>query len=216
MAFTYTELQQAIQDYTENNETTFVNNIPVFIRLAEERILKSVQLNLFQKNVSGVMASANQFLACPTDFLAPMSLSFTDANGDQSFLLFKDLDYVQTYTPDPATTGDPLYYAQFDVSNFLLGPTPNANYVTTLHYLYRPPSLTAGAGTGTTWLSENAEIALLYGSLIEAYVFMKGEQDVLGAYNARFGEALSRLKNFGEALEISDEYRTGQIRRPKT
>lgn len=217
MAFTYAQLQQAIQDYTENNEATFVNNIPIFIRLAEERILKSVQLNLFQKNASGVMTSGNQYLACPDDFLAPMSLSFTDSDGDQAFLLFKDLDYVQTYTPDPATVGAPVCYAQFDVSNFLLGPTPNANYVTTLHYLYRPTSLTNLLPLETTtWLSENAEIALLYGSLIEAYVFMKGEQDVLAAYNSRFSEALSRLKNFGEALEVSDEYRTGQIRRPKT
>jgi hypothetical protein len=216
MTFTYTELQQAIQDYTENNETTFVNNLPVFIRLAEERILKSVQLNLFQKNVSGTMSSGVQYLTCPTDFLAPMSLSFTNSDSNEVFLLFKDLDYVQTYTPNPTTTGAPIYYAQFDVDNFLLGPTPNANYTTVLHYLYRPNSLTAGASSGTTWLSENAEIALLYGSLIEAYVFMKGEQDVLSAYNARFGEALSRLKNFGEALEVSDEYRTGQIRRPKT
>jgi len=216
MAFTYTELQQAIQDYTENNETTFVNNLPVFIRLAEERILKSVQLNLFQKNVSGTMTSGVQYLACPSDFLAPMSLSFTNSDGDEVFLLFKDLDYVQTYTPDPTTTGAPIYYAQFDVSNLILAPTPNSNYTTIMHYLYRPASLTAGAGGGTTWLSENAEIALLYGSLIEAYVFMKGEQDVLGAYNSRFTEALSRLKNFGEALEVSDEYRTGQIRRPKS
>jgi hypothetical protein len=217
MAFTYTQLKQAIQDYTENDETTFVGNLDVFIRLAEERILKSVQLNLFQKNVSGTMTSGVQYLNCPTDFLAPMSLSFTNSDGDEVFLLFKDLDYVQTYTPDPATTGAPIYYAQFDVDNFLLGPTPNASYTTVLHYLYRPTSLTnLPFGVNTTWLSENAEIALLYGSLIEAYVFMKGEQDVLAAYNARFGEALSRLKNFGEALEVSDEYRTGQIRRPKS
>jgi hypothetical protein len=216
MAFTYTQLKQAIQDYTENDETTFVGNLDVFIRLAEERILKSVQLNLFQKNVSGTMTSGVQYLNCPTDFLAPMSLSFTNSDGDEVFLLFKDLDYVQTYTPDPTTTGAPIYYAQFDVSNLILAPTPNSNYTTIMHYLYRPVSLTAGAGGGTTWLSENAEIALLYGSLIEAYVFMKGEQDVLGAYNSRFTEALSRLKNFGEALEVSDEYRTGQIRRPKS
>jgi len=217
MAFTYTQLKQAIQDYTENDEATFVSNLDVFIRLAEERILKSVQLNLFQKNVSGTMTSGNKFLTCPTDFLAPMSLSFTNGAGNEVFLLFKDLDYVQTYTPDPATTGAPIYYAQFDVDNFLLGPTPDASYTTVLHYLYRPTSLTnLSLGQDTTWLSENAEIALLYGSLIEAYVFMKGEQDVLAAYNARFGEALSRLKNFGEALEVSDGYRTGQIRRPKT
>jgi len=139
-----------------------------------------------------------------------------DSNGDSQFLLFKDTDFVQTYTPDPTTIGLPLYYASFDVSNFILGPTPDANYVTDLHYLYRPASLTAGAGTGTTWLSTNAEIALLYGSLIEAYTYMKGEQDVLGMYVNRFQEALGRMKNFGEAQETTDEYVSGRIIRRKS
>lgn len=216
MAFTLTQLTQAIQDYCENDETSFVNNIPLFIRLAEERILKNVQLTLFKKNVGGVMTSGNQYLAVPTDFLAPMSLSVVDGSGDQQFLMFKDADFVQTYTPDPATTGLPLYYASFDVNFFILGPTPDANYVTDLHYFYRPASLTAGAGTGTTWLSTNAEIALLYGSLIEAYTYMKGEQDVMGMYVNRFQEALGRMKNFGEAQEVTDEYVTGKIVRIKS
>ena len=216
MAFTLTELTQAIQDYCENDETSFVNNIPLFIRLAEERILKSVQLNLFKKNVVGAMTSGNQYLAAPTDFLAPVSLSVVDSSSDMQFLMFKDADFVQTYTPDATTTGQPLYYASFDVSNFILGPTPDSNYVTDLHYFYRPASLTAGAGTGTTWLSSNAEIALLYGSLIEAYTYMKGEQDVMSMYMARFQEALGRMKNFGEAQETTDEYVTGKIVRIKS
>jgi hypothetical protein len=216
MAFTLTELTQAIQDYCENDETSFVNNIPLFIRLAEERILKSVQLNLFKKNVSGSMTSGNKYLAAPLDFLAPLSLSVVDGNDDLQFLMFKDTDFVQTYTPDATTTGLPLYYASFDVDNFILGPTPNANFVTDLHYFYRPASLTAGAGSGTTWLSTNAEISLLYGSLIEAYTYMKGEQDVMGMYMARFQEALGRMKNLGEAQETTDEYVTGRIVRIKS
>ncbi len=215
MTMTYGELKQAVQDYTENDETTFVNNIPLFIRLTEERILKSVQLNLFQKNQFGNMTTGNQYLAAPTDFLAPFSLSI-DVSGDAEFLLFKDLDFVQTYTPDPTTTGQPKYYAQFDVDNFILAPSPDANYTVDIHYLYRPTSLTAGADSGTSWLSENAEISLLYGSLIEAYTFMKGDPNLMQMYNQRYMEGISRLKNLGEAQETMDEYRYGTIRKPRS
>jgi hypothetical protein len=215
MTMTYGELKQAVQDYTENDETTFVNNIPLFIRLTEERILKSVQLNLFQKNQFGNMTTGNQYLAAPTDFLAPFSLSI-DVGGDAEFLLFKDLDFVQTYTPDPTTTGQPKYYAQFDVDNFILAPSPDANYTVDIHYLYRPTSLTAGADSGTSWLSENAEISLLYGSLIEAYTFMKGDPNLMQMYNQRYMEGISRLKNLGEAQETMDEYRYGTIRKPRS
>lgn len=215
MTMTYGELKQAIQDYTENDETSFVNNLPLFIRLAEERILKSVQLNLFQKNQFGNMTSGNEYLAAPSDFLAPFSLSI-DVDGDKEFLLFKDLDFVQTYTPDATTTGTPRYYAQFDVDNFIIGPTPDANYTVDIHYLYRPASLTSGADGGTSWLSENAEITLLYASLIEAYTYMKGDPNLMQMYNQRYGEGISRLKNLGEAQETVDEYRYGQIRKPRS
>ena len=215
MTMTYGELKTAIQDYTENDETTFVNNLPLFIRLAEERILKIVQLNLFQKNQAGTMTSGNQYLAAPSDFLAPFSLSI-DVSGAAEFLLFKDLDFVQTYTPDPTTTGQPKYYAQFDVDNFILAPTPNANFTVDIHYLYRPASLTAGADSGTSWLSTNAEIALLYGSLVEAYTYMKGDMNLMQMYMQRYGEAVSRLKNLGEAQETIDEYRYGSIRIPRS
>ena len=215
MTMTYGELKQAIQDYTENDETTFVNNLPLFIRLSEERILKSVQLNLFQKNQFGTMTTGNQYLAAPSDFLAPFSLSI-DVSGDAEFLLFKDLDFVQTYTPDPTTTGQPKYYAQFDVDNFILAPTPDANYTVDIHYLYRPTSITAGADSGTSWLSTNAEISLLYASLIEAYTFMKGDPNLMQMYNQRYMEGISRLKNLGEAQETIDEYRYGTIRKPRS
>ena len=215
MSMTYDELKTAIQDYTENDETSFVNNLPLFIRLAEERILKSVQLNLFQKNQSGIMTTGNKYLAAPSDFLAPFSLSIA-VSGSQEFLLFKDLDFVQTYTPDATTTGQPKYYAQFDVGNFILGPTPDANYTVDIHYLYRPASLTVGAGSGTTWLSDNAEITLLYASLVEAYTYMKGDPNLMQMYNQRFAVGISRLKNLGESQEVIDEYRYGQIRKPRT
>tara|TARA_Y100000015_G_C2376144_1_gene82590 strand:- start:39 stop:686 length:648 start_codon:yes stop_codon:yes gene_type:complete len=214
MSFTYDELKQAIQDYTENTETTFVNNLPIFIRATEERILKSVQLNLFMRNLQGAMTANIQYLGAPSDFLAPYSLTIT-VDGEKSFLQFKDLSFVETYNPNYTVTGVPKYYAQFDVGNFILAPTPDINYDVELQYLSRPASLTSGAGTGTSWLSENAEIAMLYGSLVEAYTFMKGEPDIMAQYNQRFTEAVMGLKMLGEAKETTQDYRVGKVVRPK-
>ena len=215
MSFTYLQLKTAIQDYTENNETTFVTNLPVFIRLAEERILKNVQLSLFRKNATATITQGSQYFACPSDFLAPFSLSFRSTDEKKVFVDFKDPSFLQTYTPNSATEGVPKYYSIFDIENFLIAPTPNASYTGELHYYYRPQSLTEGSDSGTTWLSINAEIALLYGSLIEAYTFMKGEQDVMAMYNQKFQEALLGIKMLGEAKEVTDEFRTGKVIRPK-
>jgi len=216
MSFTYDQLKTAIQDYTENDETSFVNNIPLFIRIAEERILKNVQLSLFRKNATASTTASNKFLACPGDFLAPFSLSLAGTDGDKFFIDFKDPSFIQTYTPDATTTGSPRYYAVFDVDNFILAPTPNTTFTAELHYFYRPTSLTAGSGSGTTWLSQNAEMSMLYGALIEAYIYMKGEQDVMSMYNKRFQESLIGLKQLGEAKETTDEYRRGKVLREKT
>jgi hypothetical protein len=216
MAFTYDGLKTAIQDYAQNTETSFVNNLPIFIRSAEERILKTVQLSLFRKNSQGNMTQNDEFLIMPTDFLAPFSLSFTDANNDKHFLDFKSVSFIQSFNPDRATTGDPRFYANFNVTSFIIGPTPNSNYAVELHYYYRPASLTAGAGTGTTWLSENAELTLLYGCLIEAYVYMKGDPTLMQEYEQRYAESLVALKQYGEAKEVTDEYRTGMVIREKT
>ncbi len=216
MSFTYDQLKTAIQDYTENDETSFVNNLPLFIRIAEERILKNVQLSLFRKNATASTTASNKFLACPGDFLAPFSLSLAGTDGDKFFIDFKDPSFIQTYTPDSTTTGSPRYYAVFDVDNFILAPTPNTTFTAELHYFYRPTSLTAGSGSGTTWLSQNAEMSMLYGALIEAYIYMKGEQDVMSMYNKRFQESLIGLKQLGEAKETTDEYRRGKVLREKT
>lgn len=216
MSFTYAQLKTAIQDYTQNTESSFVNNLPVFIRNAEERILKNVQLTLFRKNATANVTASNQYLAAPSDYLAPFSLSFTDGNSDKVFLEYKDVNFIQTFTPDPTTTGSPRYYALFDISNFIIAPTPDSNYVVELHYFYRPASLTAGSDSGTTWLSTNAEVGLLYGCLIEAYTYMKGEPDIMQDYDKRFTEAIISLKNFGEAKEVTDAYRTGLVIRDKT
>ena len=215
MSYTYGQLKTAIQDYTENDETSFVTNIPSFIRMAEERILKNVQLSLFRKNATTNFISSKKYLPCPSDFLAPFSMAFIKTNGDKEFMDFKDVSFLQTYTPDDTTTGEPRYYAIFDVDNFIVAPTPNSAYASELHYYYRPQSLTALTDSGTTWLSENAEMALLYGSLIEAYIYMKGEQDVLGMYAGRFQEAITGIKMLGEAKETTDQYRTGMVIRTK-
>ena len=215
MSFTYDSLKQTIQDYTENSETTFVNNLPVFIRAAEERILKNVQLNLFMRNQVGTMTANNQYLGAPSDFLAPFSLTITNS-GKKEFLEFKDLSFIEVYNPDYTVTGKPRYYAQFDVGNFILAPTPDQAYPVEVQYLFRPASLTSGAGTGTTWLSDNADLSLLYGSLVEAYIFMKGEQDIMAQYNQRFAESLTGLKMLGEAKETTQEYRVGKVIRNKT
>mgnify|MGYP001273243479 FL=1 len=214
MSFTYDSLKQAIQDYTENSETTFVNNLPVFIRAAEERILKNVQLNLFMRNQQGTMTTNNQYLGAPSDFLAPFSITVT-VSGKKQFLEFKDLSFIEEFNPDYTVTGVPRYYAQFDVGNFIVAPTPDQDYAVEVQYLFRPASLTSGAGTGTTWLSDNADLAMLYGSLVEAYIFMKGEQDIMAQYNQRFNEAVIGLKMLGEAKETTQDYRVGKVIRPK-
>jgi len=215
MSFTFATLKTAIQDYTDNAEATFVTNLPNFIKATEEKIFKSIDLEIFRKNVTSALTSSDQFLTVPSDLLAPFSLQIT-ASGSESFLLQKDVNYLREYTPNSSTTGLPKYYARFDQDNFILAPTPDSNYAVELHYYYRPTSLTAGADSGTTWLSTNAPFALLYGSLVEAYFFMKGEADVLAQYEKNFTFYLSRLKDLGEARENTDGYRVGLPARPRT
>ena len=284
MSYTYTQLKTAVKNYTDNQEAVFVSNLDRFILTAEERIFKSVDFEFFRKNVSGSMTSGNEFLAVPDDYLASFSLSVINSSSKE-FLLQKDVNFIQEYNPDPSTTGVPRYYAIYDINNFILSPTPNADFDAELHYYYRPISLTkskvtltvsnvagtfssgetitggtsgesttinsltsatelvitlptgdftvgetvtggtsgatgivvsTSADTTLTWLSENAPNALLYGSIIEAYVFMKGEPDIMSMYNERFVESLVRLKDLGEARENDDANRQGLPRRART
>ena len=215
MSFTKATLTTAIQDYTDNSETTFVNNIPNFVKAAEEKIFKSVDLDIFRKNVTSAFTSSDAFLSGPTDYLASFSLQITTASSED-FLLQKDVNFIREYTPNSSTTGVPKYYARFDTDNFIVAPTPNSNYTLQLNYYYRPASLTAGTDSGTTWISTNAPFALLYGSLVEAYTFMKGEPDVIQNYNGLFGQYLERVKDLGEARENTDGYRVGLPSRPRT
>ena len=211
MAFTFTTLKTAIQDYTDNTETTFVNQLPRFILNAEERILKECQLDDFRKNVSGTVTQSVKFLTKPTDFLSPFSLSVVNSSNNE-FLLYKHVTFIQDYTPDPATTGVPRYYGDWDENSFIMAPTPDGNYAVELHYFYRPQSITA-SDDGTSWLGTNAELCLLYGSLMEAYTFMKGETDLLTIYNGRFQESIQWLKNLGEGEQTQDQYRYDVVRK---
>jgi hypothetical protein len=213
MSFTYATLKTAIQDYTDNSETTFVANLPNFVKAAEDRIFESVDLELFRKNVTSAFSASDQYLTIPSDLLAVFSFQIT-TNGSENFLLQKDVNFLREYTPNASTTGVPKYYAVFSTSHFLIAPTPDANYSVELHYYYRPTSLVDTATT--TWMSLNAPNVLLYGSLFEAYTFMKGEQDVIALYEKRFMDGLSRLKDLGEARENHDAYRKGLPSRPRT
>ena len=214
MSYTLTTLKQAIQDYTENSETTFVNNLDNIIKNTEERILKLVDLDYFRANANANLTTGNKYLSTPVDYLSSFSFAYTNSAGDQVFLLQKDVNFVQEFWPDDTETGLPKYYAQFDIDNFIVAPTPNDNFNVELHYFYRPASITSSAGT--SWLGENAPDVLLYGCLVEAYTFMKGDADMMNMYAQRFTEALSRLKNYGEGLENTDAYRTGLVTVRKT
>jgi len=215
MSFTLTTLTSSIQEWTQNDETTFVAEIPFFIKNAEERILKSVDLDFFRKNVTGDMTSGNKFLQKPSDYLSTFSLSYVNSSSQNVFLLQKDVNFIQEYTPNPTTTGSPIYYASFDIDNYIVAPTPDSNYSVELHYYYRPASITTD-DSGSTWISTNAPDALLYACLVEAYTFMKGETDLLQLYSSRYGEAISRLKVYGEAQENSDAFRDGLIKIPRS
>ena len=212
---TYSELKSLIQDYLQNTETSFVSNINNIIKQAEERILKTVKLPVFRKNVEGSLASGNKYLATPTDFLDNFSLSITNSS-EQSFLLFKDVNFIREAYPNASTTGIPKHYALFDDTTFIVGPTPNAAFTVELHYFYRPASITAGADSGTTWLSTNARNAILYGSLIEGYMYMKGDADLMNQYEKRYLESISRLKVLGEGDNTVDIYRDDMLRVERT
>ncbi|MFN6253427.1 MAG: hypothetical protein ACK4Y5_15315 [Acetobacteraceae bacterium] len=224
----YTELQAAICDYTQNFEQDFVSNIPVFVQQAEQRIFNTVQFPSIRKNVMGVTSTNNKYLSCPNDFLAVYSLAVVDALGNYEFLLNKDVNFIRQAYPNPTSTAIPKYYALFgptttndpspvitDELTFILGPTPNAVYNVELHYYYYPESISVAAD-GRTWLGDNFDTVLLYGSLVEAVTFMKGEADMVALYDGKYKEALAMAKRLGDGMERQDAYRSGQYRQAVT
>ncbi len=221
----YTQLSDAIQAYTENTEADFVAEIPVFVKQAEQRIYNTVQFPSLRKNVTGVTTASNKYLQCPLDFLAVYSMAVVDGtleSGTYEYLLNKDVNFIRQAYPQANATGIPKYYALFgprsdneDELTFILGPTPDTTYNVELHYYYYPESITVAAN-GQTWLGDNFDSVLLYGSLVEAYTFMKGEQDMMALYNGKYQEALAMAKRLGDGMERQDAYRSGQYRQAVT
>lgn len=210
--FTYSGLKTAIQNYLDNTESTFTTTLDTFIQTAEERVLKSVQLPVFRKNVTGSATENVSYLATPTDFLSPYSLAVIDASSNYSYLLFKHPSWIRDYTPAEATTGQPLFYAQFDEDTFILAPTPASSLTFELHYYYRPTSLVDSGDSGQTWLSKNAPNAMLYGALVEGAVFMKSPAETITLYETKFQEALAMLKVLGEYRDLRDEARSDAVK----
>lgn len=210
----YAELTQAIQDYVQSTESSFVANIPTFVREAEELILRTVQIPELRKNATGTMTSGSPYLQRPSDFLAVFSLAVVDGSGDYTYLYDKDVNFMREAYPNPSTVGVPKYYAQFDgdtssgSGNFIIGPTPNASYTAELHYYYDPESIVTA---GTSWLGDNAETALLYGALVQAYTYLKGEADVLQMYKTMYADAMKALFTV-EIMSKRDTYRDGELR----
>jgi hypothetical protein len=218
----YAALTTALCDYTQNFDTDFVNNIPVFVTQAEQRIYNTVQFPSLRKNVVGTVSTTNPYLSCPGDYLSSYSMAVVDPVNGYEYLLNKDVNFIRQAYPKPTDTGLPKYYALFGPPaasstelTFILGPSPNAAYTVELHYFYYPQSITTVSG-GTTWLGDNFDSVLLYGSLVEAYTFMKGETDMVTLYNTKYTEALALAKRLGDGMERQDAYRSGQYRQAVT
>lgn len=212
----YTQLCADIQDYVENSFSA--DQLATFVQQAEQRIYNSVQLPDLRKNVTGVTTADNKYLQCPTDFLAPYSMAVIDGTGNYSYLLNKDVNFIREAYPNPTDTAIPKYYAIFGPRSddakelaFILGPTPNAIYTIELHYFYYPESIVTA---GQTWLGDNFDSALLWGSIVEAYLFLKGEADLIATYQKRYDDAMALLMNLGNGKDRSDAYRSGQYRVP--
>ena len=221
----YTELSNAIQAYTENTEANFIAEIPVFVQQAEQRIYNTVQFPSIRRNVTGTVSTTTPYLSAPSDFLAVYSFAVIDADGNYEYMLNKDVNFIRQAYPKATDTGTPKYYALFgpsvtgstisDYLSFMVGPKPDAEYTVELHYYYYPESITTAAD-GQTWLGNNFDSVLLYGSLVEAYTYMKGENDMMALYNGKYQEALALAKRLGDGMERQDAYRSGQYRQAVT
>ena len=214
----YAALVSAVSSYTENTFPTVDMN--VFIKQAEQRIYNTVQIQNLRKNVTGITTASNKYLACPDDFLSTYSLAaISPTTGAYTYLLNKDVNFIREAYPKPTTTGSPKFYALFGPAvvssvittelTFIIGPTPDAAYSMELHYYYYPESIVTAS---TTWLGDNFDSALLYGTLVEAYTYMKGEQDMVTLYSDRYVQAIALLKNLGDGKQRQDAYRDGQVR----
>jgi hypothetical protein len=207
----YAQLTQAILDYTESYEQTFIDNVPLFVQQCEERVYNAVQIPAIRKNQVGNFTQSDKYLALPSDYLASFSMAVILADGSQEFLIDKDVNFIRQAYPSPTDEGVPRYYAQFEPYTYIIGPTPDANYNVELHYYYYPQSIVTA---GTSWLGDNFETVLLYGSLREAVIFQKGEQDMVTYYESKYQESLALLKELGDGKDRRSAYRDGQLKLP--
>lgn len=205
----YSELSQAIQDYCQSAESTFVNNIPIFVRQAEERLQRASRIPDLRKSSTGTTTASNRFLSMPSDFLSAYSVAVINNSSEYSFLLYKDVSFMREAFPTIADEGLPQFYGYWDDDTLILAPTPDASYTMQLNYYYEPTSIVSAS---TSWYGDNAETALLYGCLIEAYTFLKGDEDIIQLYRERYAEALQDLKVVTEGLNRRDSYRHGDSR----
>ena len=210
----YSQLSTLIQEYCESTEQSFVSNIPTFVQLAEERIYNTVQIPAIRKNATATMSIGNKYMTLPSDWLSTFSLAvFNPSNNEYTYLLNKDVNYIRQAYPDADDLGRPEYYAIWDADTMILGPAPDIAYTAELHYYYYPTSIVSAS---TSWLGDNFETVLLYGSLREAYTYLKGEQDMMNYYEQKYQESLGQLKRLGDGLDRQDAYRSGQVRVPVT
>lgn len=200
----YTTLVALLQDYTQNSSSEFVSAIPEIVKLAEDRIYQSVQIPALKRNATSNFLSGNKYLASPTDFLAAYSMAVKSATGVYSYMLEKEVGYINEAFPNPSATGVPRFYALFNDATFVVSPTPDDFYEVELHYFYEPPSI---VDAGNSWLGDNTESVLFYGCLVEAYTYMKGDADLQALYRQRYDEALGRLKVLGEGQDKRDNFR---------
>lgn len=201
---TYAELVELVQDYLEEAETSFVANIPTFVKLAEEEIYRRVQLKDLRKNSTSLLTPSSQYLGTPTDYLSSYSLAVNNG-GTYEYLIHKDVNFIREAFPSTSTTGVPRYYAEFDDDTFILGPTPDDDYTVELHYYFRPTSIVTDS---SSWVGTNAINALLFGTILQGYIYLKGDQDVIAAYKEKFETAIRDLTVLQEGRNNKDTYRT--------
>jgi hypothetical protein len=207
---TYDELVTNIRNYTEVDANVFSNSvINTFITMAENRILRDIDLDVFKLEAAAFLTTNKKFLTAPTNILTHRYMMIT-SDSDQIFLDFRDTSFMKEYWPDGALTGIPKYYSVWDQNTFYLAPTPNTNFAVELGYIYRPPQLSPI--NPTTWISVNAPEALLYACLIQSYSYTKGPLEMLQYFENTYKQALQGLGIEQQGRRRRDEYRDGMTR----
>lgn len=209
----YSQLLNAITNTAANLEPSFIANIPMFVRQAEQRVFNMVHLLSLRRNVTSAVTAGYPYIKAPSDFLAVYAFAVVDPQGEYHYLINKDVNYIREAYPNPQSRNMPRHYGLFSADTFIIGPTPDLAYPVELHQFYYPESI---VDAGTSWLGDNFDAALLYGAMVYASIYMKGDKDMTDGYNTQFVEVMSRLKRLGDGLDRQDTYRSGQVKLPVT